>query len=230
MSSERERDKFGYMLEEVLKGLPGKAAAFLKNVAITIEDRPPAPPWREVDIFGQPRERNPQFTSYWRAPDSRAAGIPGEMITLYREPILERGGETSVAIEDVLLRAIEWKQGLSSGELSAPVSEDPDDDSMEDPVDDPLAADLNDKLVEVAETEMELLTTTARDWLDSVEIVAVDLPEAEGDPNRLADFPEADDEPRALVLYAQNIMKDGEPPELVIRRLLKEAASRAGTL
>jgi predicted Zn-dependent protease with MMP-like domain len=231
-----DQEQFGYLLEEVLKGLPERAAAFLKNVVITVDERPPGPPMREADVLGQPRERNTQFTNYWRAPDPRSAGLPGSMITLYREPILARGGDTSVEIEDVLLRALEWKQGLSAGELSVPVTEAETEpwqrgqDAPDELVGDPLGPDLNDRLVEVAETEMELLSTSARDWLDEVEIVAVDGPEAEGDPARLADFPVAGDEPQVFVLYAKNIMKAGDPPDVVIRGLLKEAATRAGAL
>ncbi len=235
MLSDRERDQFGYLLEEVLKGLPDKAAALLKNVAITVEDRPPNPPLRESDVLGHAPENNPQLSQYWRVPEPGTAGIPGSLITLYQEPILARGGDTSTEIEDVLLRAIERKKGLSEGALDSTMSPEglnwvPDADNSDDLVPDPLDPDVNDRLVEIAESEVELLTPTARDWLSGVEIVAVERPEAEGDPRRLADFPEDDDEPRALVLYADNIMKSGQSPEIVIRRLLREAASRAGTL
>ncbi|KAF0241551.1 MAG: hypothetical protein FD180_4378 [Planctomycetota bacterium] len=234
MSSERERDKFGYMLEEVLKGLPEKATPFLKVLAIVVEDRPTSGRPRLWDASSGALKGNPSWTNLSPGHDAimQAAG----RITLYIEPILAEGGDTSAVLHDAILRALEGKLGVDRGSLEREVGEEglfwqaEDPDEPEEIVHDPAAPESSDALVELAECEIELLSLGARDWFDEVEIAAVDHPEAEGDPSRLADFPEADDEPKAVVLYTQNILKAGQPVEIVVRGLLREAATRAGAM
>jgi hypothetical protein len=234
MSSERERDKFGYMLEEVLRGLPEKATPFLKGLAIVVEDRPASGPPRLWDASSGALKGNPGWTNLEAFPGHFATMQAAGRITLYLEPILAEGGETSDVLHDVILRALEGKLGVDRGALEREVGDSEffwkadDPDEPEEIVKDPSAPESSDALVELAECEIELLTPGARDWFDEVEIAAVDHPEAEGDPARLADFPEPDDDPKALVLYTQNILKLGEPVEVVVRGLLKQAASRAG--
>ena len=236
MSSERERDKFGYLLEEVLRGLPGKAAPFLKGLAIVVEDRPISGPTRLWDASAGALKGNPGWTNLDNFPGHDAILHAAGRITLYIEPILAEGDDTSSVLHDTILRALEGKLGVDRGALEREVADKEffwkadDPDEPEELVNDPAAPESSDALVELAECEIELLTPGARDWFDEVEIAAVDHPEAAGDPARLADFPEPEDEPKALVLYTQNILKLGQPVEVIVRGLLREAATRAGAM
>jgi len=236
MSSERERDKFGYMLEEVLKGLPDKATPFLKGVAIVIEDRPTNGKARLWDASAGALKGNSSWKSLYTLPGNDAIMQAAGRITLYIEPILAEGEDTSAIVHDTMLRALEGMLGVDRGAFEQNMGNEefvwkPDEpDEPEEIVNDPAAPESSDALVELAESEIELMTTGARDWFDEVEIAAVDHPEAAGDPARLADFPESGDEPKALVLYTQNILKLRESLEVVVRGLLKEAATRAGAM
>ncbi|MCE9582567.1 MAG: hypothetical protein K8T20_08750 [Planctomycetes bacterium] len=224
-------DQFGYLLEQVLRDLPPKAEPFVKGVAFVVEDRPTSGPPRLAD-WTRDRTAAKQYAEYWAMYQDSTTTEPQGRITLYRESILEAGTDATAMIREAVLRAIEAKLGVNPGALERDVATDepgwkPDDEEGTDnSVPDP--PEPADSLVELAECELEVLPVAARDWFDDIEIAAVAQPEAEGDPARLADYPEPDDDPKALVLYSKNILALPDPPAETVREILREAARRAG--
>lgn len=225
-------EAFGLLLQDVLRDLPVKAEPFVKGLAFAVEDRAADGSGRLSDWTG--RAYPAQLSQYWARPANVLE--PLGRVILYREPILAAGPDTPRVLREVILRSIEGKLGVDAGALQQDVGDEhpfwtPDADAEADnTVEDPAAPEPGDELVDLAECELELMPASARDWFDDVEIAAVEKPEAEGDPARLADFPEPGDEPKALVLYARNILGRPEPADEIVRGILREAASRAGAL
>lgn len=227
-------DRLGYLLGEVIRELPEQASVFLKNVGFVIEDKPASGPPREADWNPSPLHGNQHLSQYWNFYPPTMQVEPLGRMTLYADPIFDTGEDTKAELHRLIRRLIEAKQGVDPGALDRPVGDEnffwqsDDPDQVEELVKDPGAPDASDSMAELAESEVEPMSIEAREWFDDVEIAAVDEPEAKGDPARLADYPEPGDEPKALVLYSKNILRQPAPPEETVRSILHEALRRAG--
>ena len=231
MTTPMDRDAFGRILEDVLRDLPGKAAPSLRNVGFLIEERSPANPAHEAVWTPTSHSGLQQLAQDWTMVPSQASTMPVATVTLFMEPILAAGPDTAAEIRRVILRTLEAKEGLDPGMLEPrpPAAEPWEQDEGPDEEDGPPSPEEPaEMLVELAEAEIEALPAEARDWFDDVEIVAVDRPEAEGDPRRVADLPESEDELRVLVLYTQNIRRRRESAGTVIREILRSALAARG--
>lgn len=224
-------DRLGFLLGEVIRELPEKASVFLRNVGFVIEDEPPDTPRREAEWHPSPLHGNQHLSQYWCFYPPTTRVEPLGRATLYAGPILEAGADPKEELRRVLLRLIEAKQGVDPGTLDRPLAPEPSwtaDEAEADAAPPSEAGDESEALVELAESEIEPLPAAAKDWFDDVDIVAVERPEAAGDPARLADYPEPGDDPMALVLYTRNILGRAEPPAETVRGILLEALQRAG--
>ncbi|MCC6739974.1 MAG: hypothetical protein IT452_13080 [Planctomycetia bacterium] len=225
-------DRLGFLLGEVIRELPEKATVFLGNVGFVIEDEPPDGPRREAEWHPSPLHGNQHLSQYWCFYPPTTRVEPLGRATLYARPILEAGCDPKEELRRVLLRLIEAKQGVDPGTLDRPIAPEAGSWQEEDGEPEfsasPELSDASEDLVQLAETEIEPLPAEAKDWFDEVDIVAVEQPEAEGDPARLADYPEPGDDPMALVLYTRNILGRTEPPAETVRGILREALQRAG--
>jgi hypothetical protein len=224
------RDAFGYILEEVLGDLPPKAEALVRNVGFRVETRPRSGPVREADWRPQPRDGVAHLSVYWKAPSPELAVQAISTVTLYVEPILAGGGDAAMEIRRVILRTLERAHGLDPGALERPLSGEfaaapPEEEDADEPPDLPEPGSP-EALVESATCDIDAFPPEERDWLDTLEIVAIERPEAPGDPRRLADYPEPGDDPRVLVLYAENIRREDASPGRIVLELLHEALAR----
>jgi len=226
-------EAFGFHLEEQLRHLPPAAQALLKDAAVTVEERCEADPGRAFEWKPVAFEGFHHLMLYWKPPPAESPS-PIPMLVLFRKPIVESGFEPGDAIFHALLHAIESRAGLDPGAL------DPGDDDRE-PLSEAEEAEFEAAaahvdgtartadLEQIAEDEIAALTGEERDWFDTLEIAVIDFPEAEGAPDRVADYPEPEDDPAVLAMYERNIRRQTDPPEDVVRRILKTALQRRET-
>ncbi|MBI2923144.1 MAG: hypothetical protein HYY18_18980 [Planctomycetes bacterium] len=224
------KEAFGRILDEVLQDLPAGAVPYLQNVVFRLESEAPDAPAREADWEPSALHGFQHLTSNWTVEPTVKPGAPMATATLYMNPILEAGPDTAAEVRRVVLGTIEARLGLAQGWIEKQTPKvagwTPETESEEDEPEVHPAEDSAEGLVETAEAEIEAFPPDARDWFDEVEIVAVDKPEAAGDPARVADYPSPGDDLRVLVLYTQNIRRQPEPAPSVVRRILRAALAR----
>lgn len=224
------KEAFGRILDEVLRDLPERATPYLQNVVFLLEEEAAGAPAREAEWAPTPLHGFQHLAQYWTMNPPANAATPMATATLYMKPILDAGPDTAAEVRRVVLGTIEARIGLDPGSIDRDVPMaaewNPEQDREEDEPEVRPAEDSGEGLVETAEAEIEAFPPDARDWFDEVEIVAVDKPEAEGDPERVADYPAPGDDLRVLVLYTQNIRRQPEPAPSVVRRILRAALAR----
>jgi hypothetical protein len=227
------RDAFGLLVEEELRELPPAAGMLLRDVGIVIERRPAGGPVREAEFMPRALDDLRHLFAYWShlSPPPASPVVP--TLTLYIEPILAAGPDARAEIRRVLLRAAETRHRLEPGRLKEEprvAAWTPEGDAEPE-----LHADLVPEyapervcaeIADIAESAIETLPPERRDLLDNVELSVVERPEASGDPDRVADFPEPGEEFAVLVLYARNILLQAESPAAVVSGIVRDAAIR----
>lgn len=227
------REAFGLMVEEELRDLPPAAGMFLSDVGIVIERRPAAGPLREAEFMPRALDDMRHLFAYWShlSPPLHSPVVP--TLTLYIEPILAAGPDARAEIRRVLLRAAETRHRLAPGQLTeeprvaawTPEGDAETENEVE-AVPEFAPERVCAEIADMLEGAIETLSPEMRGLMDDVELSVVDRPEASGDPDRVADFPEPGEDFASLVLYARNILLQPESPVSVVSGIVRDAAAR----